>query len=38
MGDVTVDKIPIMENLVDLFTTTLMGKVFVDHRDKIGFR
>ena len=33
-----IDKIPIMENQVDPFTKTLMGRVFVDHRNKIGFR
>ena len=33
-----VDKIPSMENLVDLFTKTLTGRVFFCHRDNIGFR
>ena len=32
------DKIPFIENLVDLFTKTLIGRVFVGHRDNIGFR
>ena len=33
-----VDKIPSVENMVDLFTKTLIGRVFVGHRDNIGFR
>ena len=33
-----VDKIPFVENLVDSFTKTLIGSVFVGHRDDIGFR
>ena len=32
------DKIPSMENLVDLFTKTLTGRVFVGHKDNIGFK
>ena len=33
-----IDKIPSVENLVDSFTKILTGKVFVGHRDNIGFR
>ena len=33
-----VDKIPYVKNLVDLFTKTLSGRVFIGHRDNIGFR
>ena len=33
-----VDKIPYVENLVDPFTKTLTGRVFVGHRNNIGFR
>ena len=33
-----VDKIPFVENLVDPFTKTLIGRVFIVHRDNIGFR
>ena len=33
-----VDKIPFMENLVDLFTKTLIRTVFVGHKDNIGFK
>ena len=33
-----VDKISSVENLVDPFTKTLIGRVFVGHRDNIGFR
>ena len=33
-----VGKIPSMENLIDTFTKTLIGRVFVGHRDNIGFR
>ena len=32
-----VEKIPSMENLVDPFTKTLIGRPFVGHRDHIGF-
>ena len=37
-GDMMVDKIPSMENLVDPFTKTLTGRMFVGHRDNIGFK
>ena len=37
-SDVIVDKIPYVENLSDPFTKTLTGRVFVGHRDNIGFR
>ena len=33
-----VDKIPSLENLVDPFTKTLTGSVFVSHKDNMGFR
>ena len=33
-----IDKIPSVENLVDPFTKILTRKVFVGHRDNIGFR
>ena len=33
-----VDKIPYVKNLVDLFTKILSGRVFIGHRDNIGFR
>ena len=33
-----VNKIPYVENLVDLFTKTLTVKVFIGLRDNIGFR
>ena len=33
-----VDKIPSVENLVDPFTKTLTERVFVGHKDNIGFR
>ena len=36
-GDMMDDKIPSMDNLADLFTKTLTGRVFVGHRDIIGF-
>ena len=32
-----VNKILFVENLVDPFTKTLTGEVFVGHRDNIGF-
>ena len=33
-----VDKIPSVENLVDLFTKTLTMRVFVGQRNNIGFK
>ena len=33
-----VDKIPSMENLADPFTKALTWRVFIGHRDNIGFR
>ena len=33
-----VDKIPSMGNLVDSFTKTLTRRVFVSHKDNIGFK
>ena len=33
-----VDKILFMENMVDPFTKALIGRVFIGHRDNIGFR
>ena len=33
-----VDKIPSMEDLADPFSKTLIGSVFVGHRDNMGFR
>ena len=33
-----VDKMPSMENLVDPFTKTLTRRLFVGHRDSIGFK
>ena len=33
-----VDNIPFMENLVDPFTKTLTGRVYVVDRDSIGFK
>ena len=33
-----VGKIPFAENLVDPLTKTLIVRVFVGHRDDIGFR
>lgn len=33
-----VDKILFVENPVDPFIKTLTRRVFVDHRDNIGFR
>ena len=35
--DKMTNKIPYVENLTDLFTKTLMGKVLVGHRDNLGF-
>ena len=37
-GDVMVDKIPYVENLVDPFTKTLTGRDCVSGKDSIGFR
>ena len=37
-GDMMVDKIPFVKNLVDLFTKTLSGRVFDGHKDNTGFR
>ena len=33
-----VNKIPYVENLVDTFTKTLTGRVYVDDKDNIGFK
>ena len=33
-----VDKILFMENMVDPFTKALIGRVFIGHRDNIGFK
>ena len=33
-----VNKIPYVENLVEPFTKTLAGIVYVDGRDNVGFR
>ena len=33
-----VDKIPYVENLVDPFTKTLIGRVYVVDRNSIGFK
>ena len=33
-----VDKIPVVENLVDPFTKTLIGTIFVGHRVNIDFK
>ena len=33
-----VDKIPSVNNLVDFVTKTLTRRVFVGHKDNIGFR
>ena len=37
-GDIMVDKIPSMEKLVYPFTKTLTRRVFIGHKDNIGFR
>ena len=37
-GDVAVEKITSIENLVDPFTKTLSTKVFDHHRDSLGVR
>ena len=37
-GDVMVNKIPYVENLVDPFIKTLTGRVCVGGKDNIGFR
>ncbi|KAL6326299.1 hypothetical protein AAG906_004796 [Vitis piasezkii] len=36
--DVIVQNIPSMENLANCFNKTLIGRVFVSHRDNIGFK
>ena len=36
-GDMMVDNIPSVENLLDRFTKKLTRRVFVGHRDNIGF-
>ena len=33
-----VDKILFMENMVDPFTKALIGRVFVGHKDNVGFK
>ena len=33
-----VDKTPFVKNLVDTFTNTLTGSVFIGQRDNMGFR
>ena len=38
MVNVVVEKIPFVDKLIDLFTKTLKGKVFDDHRDNIYAR
>ena len=35
-GDMMVDNIPSMENLLDPFTKKLTRRVFVGHKDNIG--
>nr|CAN71268.1 hypothetical protein VITISV_034624 [Vitis vinifera] len=37
MGDMMVNKILSLENLVDPFTKTLIAKVFVGHKDSTGY-
>ena len=37
MSDVMLDKIPSVKNLLDPFTKTLTMRVFVCHRDNVGF-
>ena len=37
-GDMMVDKIQSMENLMDPFTKTLIGRVYVGDKDNIGLR
>ena len=37
-GDLTMEKIPSIENLIDPFTKTLSTRVFDHHRDNLGVR
>ena len=37
-GDITVTKIPIFNNLADLFTKTLTEKQFFKHVERMGLR
>ena len=37
-GDVTVTKIPTLDNLADPFTKTLLEKLFFKHIEKMGLK